>query len=250
MQRIRLLGLALLAVFAFSAVVSASASAFSAATGPLFLVSGNHLRPGETRLLLATAKAKFKLEAKNAGIIITCEGLTLPTASEMQIENVAGQGGVSRETLEFTTCTVQKNGEGCEVEGKTIRTNLVLNLLGWGNAQETGQILVLFEPESGINFVTVKFVGELCKFKTTAVTGTTVGGAQLNEKPYLVGQEADSLHGEVAFPHVQLIFLLTNGLLRHVKAGLNAFGVGSTLTGVALLLVDEGGVAVPWGILS
>jgi hypothetical protein len=250
MQRIRLLGLALLAVFAFSAVVSASASAFSAATGPLFLVSGKHLRPGETRLLLATAKKKFTLESKNAAITIKCEGLTLPTASEMQIENVAGQGGVSRETLEFTGCTVEGNGEPCEVEGEVIRTNLILNLLGWGNAQETGQILVLFEPEKGINFVTVKFTGASCKNKTTGVEGTSVGGAQINEKPYLVGQEADSLHGEVAFPHVQLIFLLTNGLLRHVKAGLKAFGVASTLNGVALLLVDESGVAVPWGILS
>jgi hypothetical protein len=247
MNRIRLLGLTLMAVFAFSAV---AATVASASGPPLFAVNGKHLLPGETRLLLATAKEKFKLEAKNAAVNINCAGLTLPTPSEMQIENVAGQGGVSRETLEFTTCTVEKNGEGCEVEGKTIRTNLILNLLGWGNAQETGQILVLFEPESGPNFVTVKFVGELCKFKTTAVTGTTVGGAQINGKPYLVGQETESLHGEVNFPHPQLIFLLTNGVLRHVKAGLNAFGVGATLTGVALLLVNEGGVSVRWGILS
>jgi hypothetical protein len=247
MTRIKLIGLALMAVFAFSAV---SASVASAAIGPLFLVNGKHLLAGETRLLLATAKEKFRLEAKNASITINCEGLTLPTASEMQIENVVGQGGVSREALEFTGCSVEGNGEPCEVEGGVIRTNLILNLLGWGNAQETGQILVLFEPESGINFVTVKFTGAKCKNKTTGVTGKSVGGAQLNGKPYLVGQEADSLHGEVAFPHVQLIFLLTNGVLRHVKAGLEAFGVASTLKGVALLLVDEGGAAVSWGILS
>jgi hypothetical protein len=248
MKRIRLLGLALMAVFAFSAVAAGMASAVE---GPLFAVNGQHLRPGETRLLLASSKGEFTLTSAGVGITITCTGLTLPNAGEMQIEGVApGNGGTSREVIQYTVCTVTGNGKNCEVEGGTITTNLVQNLLGYGNAARTGQVLVLFEPEKGLNFVTVKFVGSECKFKTTGVEGTVVGAAQVGGQPVLIGQPTESLHGEVSFPHVQLIFIEQGGALKHVKAGLKAFGVASVLKGIALLLVDEGGVPVRWGVLS
>jgi hypothetical protein len=247
MNRIRLLGLALMAVFAFSAVASAVASATE---GPFYKVNGATLASGATRLLLATAKEKFTLESKNANISIICTGLTLPEAGQMQIQGVAaGNGGTSKEVLEFTGCTVTGNGE-CEVENKKIKTAPVTNTLGYGNASRTGQVLVLFQPETGTNFVTVKFTGAGCKFKETNVEGTTVGGAQVGGSPLLAGAGTESLHGEVKFPHVQLIFIEKGKALTHTKAGLKAFGVASTLSGIALLLVDEGGAAVKWGVFS
>jgi hypothetical protein len=219
--------------------------------GPFAKVNGKTLKAGETRLLLATAKEKFTLEAKAVGVSIACTGLTLPEAGQMQIQGLAvGRGVTSKETIEFTGCTQKGNGEPCEIEGGKLKTTPLLNLLGYGNAGKTGKILVLFEPESGSNFSTVKFTGAGCKFTSTSVLGNVVGGAQVAGQPVLAGAGTETLHGEIKFPHVQLIFVERGSGLSHVKASLQAFGVAATLSGVALLLVDEGGVAVKWGVFS
>jgi hypothetical protein len=226
---------------------------------PVFVANGwsalalfHPLGAGSTRLLLATAKEKFTLESKSVGITITCTGLTLPEAGQMQIQGVAaGNGGTSKEALEFTGCIVTGNGEPCEVEGKKVKTATITNTLGYGNASRTGPVLVLFQPEKGTNFVTVKFTGVGCKFKDTPVEGSTVGAAQVGGSPVVIGKEPEeTLHGEVKFPHVQLIFIEKEKSLKHVKAGLKAFGVASTLSGTALLLVDENGAPVKWGIFT
>jgi hypothetical protein len=253
MRRIKMFGLMLLAVPALSAV---AVSAASATEGPFWKVGGVRLAAGETRLLLATAKEKFTLESKGVGIVITCLGTSLPAGSEMQIIGAApGNGGTSEEAILFTSCTQTGNGEApCAVENQEIKTTLVLNLLGYSNANRTGQVLVLFEPKVGKTFVTVHFVGAGCKFLETAIEGTTVGGAQAGGQPVLaglVGSEPESLHGEVKFPHAQLIFIERGGVLKHQKAGLSAFGVASTLAGVALLLVHgTNGLPQAWGVFS
>jgi hypothetical protein len=219
--------------------------------GPSFKVNGSSLKSTETRLLLATAKEKFTLEAKAAGVSVACTALTLPEAGQMQIQgSAAGNGGVSKEVIEYTGCTVTGNGTGCEVEGKKLKTNPVLNLLGFGNAQQTGQVLVLFEPETGTNWATVHFAGAECKVKETGIEGTVVGGVQVGGQPVLLGTGTETLHGEIKFPHTQLIYIERSSELKDVKAGLKAFGVTATLLGVALLLVDEGGAATKWGVFS
>jgi hypothetical protein len=249
MRIVKRIGMVLVAVFALSAV---AATAASATEGPFWRVNGKTLAAGESRLLLATASKEFTLEAKNAGVKIVCKGLRLPTSGQMEIIGQgAGNGGISKEVIEFTTCVVEGNGAGCTVPGGVIKTVPVFNLLGYSNAAKTGGVLVLFEPEIGSTFVHIPFSGE-CTIPLTTVTGTVVGAARVGGSPVLLLPAAgiETLHGEVAFPHPNLIFIERGGVLRHQKAGLNAFGVGATLTGIALLLVDENGVAVPWGVFS
>jgi hypothetical protein len=248
MKRTRLLGLALTAAFAVTAF---SAAAAPAVEGPFYKVNGKALAAGETRLLLVTAKEKFILESKNVAISISCTTLNLPEAGQMQIQGVAaGNSGIGKEVIEYAGCTVEGNGEGCEVEGEKIKTNPVLSLLGYGSAARTGQVLVLFEPERGTSIGTLKFTGVKCKFKTFAMEGTWVGAARVAGQPVLTGGGTETLHGEVAFPHVQLIFIEQGKALKHVKASMKWSGVAATQSGVALLLVDEAGTPVKWGVFS
>jgi hypothetical protein len=248
MKRTRLLGLTLTAAFAVTVVIAAAAPAVE---GPFYKVNGLALLTGETRLLLASAKEKVTLEAKTIGISMNCTALKLPEATQMQIQGTGtGNADVSKEVIEFTGCTVGGNGEGCEIENERVKTTPVLNLLGWGNALRSGQVLVLFEPASGTNVATVKFIGIGCKFSGANIEGTWVGGVQVGGVPVLAGAGTETLHGEVKFPHVQLIFIERGKVLKHVKAGLKMFGVSATLTGVELLLVDEAGAPVKWGIFS
>jgi hypothetical protein len=249
MNRIRVVGLALLAVFAFSAV---SVAVSSATEGPWWQVGGKRLAAGAEALLLASAKEKFVLKSSSpTKTTIVCTALTLPVGNEMKLIGLAtGNGGISLEVLEYKECTVENNGSGCEVENKSIKTNLVLNLLGYANEGRTGNVLVLFQPETGKVFTTIKFTGS-CTISTLAVLGSTIGLARVGEVPVPIGNTTESLHGEVAFPHAETIFIERNGTLRSVKAKLEAATFGATLSGVALLLVDLlGGPVNPWGVFS
>ena len=167
MNRVRALGLVLVAAFALSA---AAASVTSAATleGPFYKVTGSRLLAGETRLLLASVKPGTTFELISAGIEIKCKALSLPVANEMQLIGSTGaNAGKSLEVLHFTECTVEKNGEHCDVENQLILTNLIASLLGYSNSDRTGLVLVLFVPDAGVkDFTTLRFAalpGGECK---------------------------------------------------------------------------------------
>jgi hypothetical protein len=249
MFRIKTFGLMLMAVFAFSAVASSMSSAVE---GPFFKVNGKTLGAGEERVLLASAKENFRLEAKALLVTITCTGLSLPDPANRQIiGQAAGNGDTSREVIHFTGCTQTGNGTECEVVNKLTITLPLFNLLGYGNAARTGTVLVLFEPIIGTVLAHLFFTGTNCKLPQILVSGSVVGVARVGGVPVPIGGGTETLHGEVAFPHPNLIFIERSGVLKHVKAGLTiAGGNAATLTGVALLLVDENGVAVPWGVFS
>jgi len=246
MNRIRVIGLALIAVFAFGA------AAAYATEGPWWQVGGKRLAAGAEALLLASAKEKFVLKSSSpTKTTIICTKLTLPVANEMQIIGLAsGNGGISLEVLEYKECEVENNGTGCEVKNKSIKTSLILNLLGYGNEGKTGNVLVLFEPATGKVFTTIKFVGS-CTVTSLPVLGSTIGLARVGEEPVPIGNKTETLHGEVAFPHAETIFIERNKILKSVKAKLEAATFPATLSGVALLLVDLlGGPANPWGVFS
>ncbi|HEX5853587.1 MAG TPA: hypothetical protein VFY36_10895 [Solirubrobacteraceae bacterium] len=258
MTRIRPIGLALVAMFAFSAFAASTASA---AQGPLWSVNKKHLKAGETRLLLVTAKENFELAVVATGVKIKCTGLTLPNAASMHIEGAApGNGGKSKEVLQFTTCTVENNGEGCEVaEGKTITTSPVVNTLGFPRGERMGPILVVFTPEANGGFtnnsvfVTVKFTGEKCLATSVPVLGQVIGEAFENGHPVevdLTKLGTESLHGEVRFikPGPKTIWIENGGTLKTVKTELKLAANAATLIGTALLLVDENGVPAEWGV--
>jgi len=253
MQRIRIVGLALMAVFALSAV---AASAASAVEGPFWKVNGSRLLSGETRLLLATAKENFILEDTVLGQTITCTALTLPEAAQMEIiGSTGGNAGKSKEVIDFTGCTQVGNGVKCTVVNSLVNTVPVLNLLGYSTAAKGGPALVLFEPESGKVFATVKYtstVAEGCKSESQGVTGTTIALAQVGGAQVAVGGGTETLHGEVRFHKLaKAIFIEKEGVVgAEVKSKLELAGTASTLQGTALLLVDSAGSPVPWGVFS
>lgn len=239
MHRIKMLGFALVAMFAFSALAASGASAAEL----LWLVNGKHLKEGETRLLLVTAKEKFELTA--SATKIKCEKLTLPNGENMDLVGP----DKNKEILLFTSCSVEGNGSPCTVD--PVETGLIVSTLGFPTAAKKGPILVLFEP-AGANhannkvFTTIKFLGTGCLVPTLPVIGQQIGEAYVNEHP--VETPEDALHGEVKFskPGPKTIFINKETVKTKLEV---AGGVAATLTGTALLLVDENGLPVTWGIL-
>jgi len=258
MKHIKTLGLALLALFAFSAI---AATAASAVEGPFYKVNGKTLKAGETRLLLVlnAPGTEFSLGG-NTGPKVKCKHLTLPSPANMQIEGVAaGNGGMSQETLLFSKCTLaeKSNGEGCTTVTEPIETGVILNTLGYSTATRTGPILVVFEPlgANGANnkvFVTLKFPGETCAVKTAAALGAVIGEATEGGKIISVGNNKEALHGDVVFLEngPKTIFLEKGGAVSERKTELEFGGVKAKFGGTALILVDEGGVPVPWGVFN
>jgi hypothetical protein len=238
-----------LAVLALSAMATTTAAA--AVEGPFWKVNGQTLKASETRLLLAKAKGTWTLEWKAKGVTILCNAITLSGAAHMQIQGlVAGNGGISNEAIDFTGCTQIGNGELCEVTNDLIATTPLLNLLGYSSSTRGGPVLVLFEPESGSTFMNINFIGEGCHELAFPVAGTVVGQAQVAGTPVAVGGGTETLYGEVKFPSARTIWIERGGILKETKAKLELGGIAWSVAGVALLLVDEGGAAVKWGIFS
>jgi hypothetical protein len=256
MSRMKLMGLALVAIFAFSAI---AATAASAAEGPFYKVNGKTLKAGETRLLLVTAKEKFFLGG-NTGPKVNCTSLTLPNAAHMSISGVAaGNGGKSDEVLKFTGCTLVANSNGteCEKVAEPIETAQVLNTLGYAGPGKTGAILVLFEPEgaNGGNstvFVTLKFEGK-CTLASAGVRGAVIGEAFEGGSTVKVENNKEALHGDVRFLEnaaPKTILLESGGAVTPRTTEIEFAGVKAKFAGTALILVDEGGVPVPWGVFN
>lgn len=251
MNRMRTIGMALVAVLALSAAAAVVATAVE---GPFWKVEGSRLLAGETRLLLPSATANF-IFSSNIGILITCAGLRLPVANEMQIIGSSGaNGGRSLERLEFTGCTVTGNGTGCDVESGLFVTNLLVTLLGYSTATRSGLVLVLFAPDSGTEITTLRFtglgVGE-CKASSALWSGNLTGLARVNGQLLEVGKEpAETLHGEVNFSgNTKTIWIENGGTLDEIKSKFEWGGNAMKLTGTALLLIDLSSPVV-WGVFT
>jgi hypothetical protein len=129
MSRIKIMGLALVAVFAMSAIAASSASA--AKTGPHWWVcekdptgkfensecnksgtgwESKELAAGETRKI--TFKNNGNTKLKTASDLIECEKAE-QTGTENEI--IGGSPGTDKAKIKFTKCTVVKPNLGCEV---------------------------------------------------------------------------------------------------------------------------------------
>ena len=100
MKRMKIVGLALLAVFAISAVASASASA--ACTKYCWLVGGKALAEGKEEALTGAASSSYTLTGKAFGFIevaITCK----KAATTGKI--IGGEPGKDEATIKYTECS-------------------------------------------------------------------------------------------------------------------------------------------------
>jgi hypothetical protein len=245
MKRIKLLWLALVAVFALTGLVSVAQ-----AQGPYGKVNGKTLKVGESRTVLTSIGEPFELESPVSKQTIRCTGIFYLGRLFALTEKIDTLG-----IIHYTGCTTTTNGTGCVIPGGAILTNPVVGLYGFAKENETGPILVLFEPDTGKVFVKINFTkpeGE-CTFPSTAVEGTTVAEVLVAKKPLEAGESIETLKTELRFTKTnKTIWILQLGLLtiKSIKSGLTAFGVASNLSGVAVNELDENGVPVPYGVFT
>ncbi|HEV3322316.1 MAG TPA: hypothetical protein VG147_09025 [Solirubrobacteraceae bacterium] len=235
MKHIRIIGLALVAVFALCAFAATSALAMPSAT---FSVAGKKLETGEAKEIKATDSEEFTLKGKGAleaEAVTKCKKLKLDAADKPEI--VGGTPGTSKnESIEFEECTgVIKSlfGEAkcTSVEITSPETNNELVLVV-APAELKEKLATLFTPASGKVFSKIKLnkCGALGN-QTAEVEGTTAA---------LVPSEAEALEGKLVWSEKSIITEIekTNGTKE--KVGLTSDKKTATLNGAASVSLVSG----------
>ncbi len=243
MKRFRLIGVALLAVFALSAVVATVAQAEEA---PFWTVGGSRLKAGQTHNITAKAfSANLKLSTPEAGIEVTCNKVKLNQGVLLGSE--PGEPGKNDEIAEFTECKVTGNGTACTLPNPIITEPLTSELVENVESKKVGKkLLVEFFPTSGTNFATLKFTGT-CTTKETKVTGKIAAEALTDpgEAAIELGQAATQAKSYlIKFPSTPPteVWLIKAGVGSAVKIpGLTAFGDESFEIGTTLVLLEGEG---------
>ncbi|MFI5168320.1 MAG: hypothetical protein ACHQQS_17060 [Thermoanaerobaculales bacterium] len=227
-----------LAVFAISAIAATAAQALN--RGPYYRVEGPRLKVTESQEIInaSTNAAGFVLKAGTVEVKCT----TISVAGKITGSNGYNNSG-SVETITFGGCTVTGNGTGCTVENGTVKTEPLVNNLGFEVAARTGKILVVFEPESGTSFATIKFTaGTGCTLATIGVEpknsrGGVCGEAWKGGAAITVNAEpVEGKVGQINFPAggITTAFVEAAGALAEVKCGLViSGGTAATLTGLS-----------------
>ncbi|HEX5853128.1 MAG TPA: hypothetical protein VFY36_08545 [Solirubrobacteraceae bacterium] len=244
----RMMGIALVALFTISAVIAVAAQGTE---GPFWKVNGSRLAAGQVALILASAKKTFTLQNPVSKVKIECSAFNLSEHSTINGSSGAN-AGTSKEVIEYSGCTggAKEEGENCKPQSGKITTTLVTNTLGYSRDTKIGSlVLVLFKPSVGSTFTTITFEGTNCFAASTAVTGSTIGEATVNGKFIHVGSEpAEELSGQVRFIKGNKSILVENGgTLTNFKSGLTAFGTAASLEGEALIDLSNGN---KWGVFT
>ena len=183
-SRVRLMLVALLGVFAFSAVAAAAAQAEEA---PFWSIGGTRLAEGKTHYITAKVynvtgnEEGFTLRSES-GQVVHCPFIKLKEG--VLLGSKEGNPGTNDEVIEFfgekgKECTVTGNGSPC-APVEPIVTNSVKSELVESEKSTTAALLVEFFTTSG-PFVTLKFVGSGCLVKETQVSGKVAG--EVREDP-------------------------------------------------------------------
>jgi opacity protein-like surface antigen len=252
MKQIKLIGLALLAVFALSVVAASVAQAEEA---PFWSIEGTRLAAGKTHFITTKIYKEgeegqtLKLETPAAGVVVTCTGLNFPFETGVILGSEAETPGTNNEVAHFTGCTVTGNGTKCGVEGKEVTTNPIKSeLVENVESSKAGKtLLVEFSPFTGSTFVTLKFKAETggkCTFTTTPVEGSAAAEV-LNENGEAVklpNELKEFNSGLTRFPTTEIkeVWLVKAGTGSAVSVGLKAFGLlASREVGTALVLLAK-----------
>ncbi len=248
-NRVQLMLVALLGVFAFSAVAAAAAQAEEA---PFWSIGGTRLEEGKTHYVTAKVynvtgqPAGFLLKA-TTGQTVLCPFIRLKEG--VLLGSKAGNPGTKDEVIEFfgetgNPCTVENNGTGCKVKGPIV-TNPVKSELVESEKSTTAALLVEFFTASG-PFVKLEFEGTGCTTKETTVSGKVAG--EVREDPNngtlggvvkLPNAKIEAKSWLVNFPATAIkhIWLIKAGLGEETKLELVSFGEEATLSGTALILL-------------
>jgi hypothetical protein len=162
----------LLVVCTLSAITATTAQATT--EGTFWTVGGSKLNTNETREITIKAEGSIKLEAELFGVKgrVTCQSASVEKGAYLS----GGVPGASREVFKFGGgCSVENNGSNCKatepIETKPLRSELILS-----EGEPGKNPFVLFEskPESGTEFMEVKFTGT-CTVNNVVVSGEVLG---------------------------------------------------------------------------
>jgi hypothetical protein len=246
-MRVRLMLVALLGVFAFSAVAAAAAQAEEA---PFWSVGGTRLGAGETHYM--TGKKYSEKFVLSAGfVIIECNNVRVTENASRRsalLGSAAGNPGIGLGVLElFEGCKVTGNGTKCKIVEPLV-TNPVKAELVETEKGEKGSLLMEFTPARGVTFMTLRFepeTGGECKLKETGVTGGVAAQVRVDpNKPPELGELVSLPNGKkegtswlINFPSTPIkeVWLIKEGTGSQVKLEeLTAFAESATIVGTAL----------------
>jgi hypothetical protein len=224
MKRIRIVGLALLAVFAVAAVASATASA-TACTSYCWKVGGKTLEEGEEAALKGEASSSYTLTGKAFGFIeiaVTCKKAA--TTGKL----VGGSPGKDEATIKYTECSSSSCTPHEPIETKA-KSEVVSYTEGgkkyWGDLFSAGS--------SGI-FTVIE-----CTLKAE-VTGSIVGELLNEAKEKIeVGKETEEASGFVNFTGANSS-KYTNQKAEEKTAELKWEGKAATLKGTSTVSLNSG----------
>jgi hypothetical protein len=246
MKRFRLIGVALLAVFALG--VAGVSVAQAAETAPYFTVGGTRLVAGKTHNLDARVYSghSFTLTNSTNSVVITCEALG--TENAVLLGSNFGNPGKDNEITVFSKCKLE-SGNGapeCKLESTTIKTfattsEQVENVV---NSKGGKQLLEEFRPTNpGEGFVDLHFTGANCTVTETVVSGQTIAEVRLDnagEGTVELGQTPiESTSTLLRFPSTSIssVWLISNGVGKIQKTKQISFGTESVQTGTSLVLL-------------
>jgi hypothetical protein len=166
MSKIKVVGLALAAILAMSAITAGAASAASR----VWVVKGATLGAGATRTMTAKTVAGKSWELKASSITITCTTMSITGGSA-----IGGAVGTDKGTVEFTGCSSNCGTKAVAEPIKTAgnETELV------ENTAKT-KVLDLFKPNASKEFATVLATG--CFPEETKVEGENGVAAEISQE--------------------------------------------------------------------
>jgi hypothetical protein len=172
MKRLGLFGLVLMAVLGLSAFMASTASAENA---PYWSINGTRLGLHETHNITAKSFEGKSFVLSASGSTTTCTAVALKEG--VLLGSAEGEPGLNNEVLVFTGCTAKDGANTCTVtsKGGTVGTIQTVSLKSELVEDETGKkLLLLLQPASGTEFVTLVFTGSGCTPSEAKVTGSYV----------------------------------------------------------------------------
>jgi hypothetical protein len=249
MKRFRLIGVALLAVFALGAVV---ASAAQAEIAPSFTIGGTRLVAGRTHNFDARAVKTFILTNPLGTVKIECT--SLGTEEGVLLGSNAENPGKDNEIVVFSGCVnpAGSNGEECHLSNKEegaetvttlktepLKSEQVENVV---NGTKGNQLLEEVFPAKGAVFITLFFGGK-CTVFASKVSGQVVGENLLDNAGLgtvelgQVPQERTSWLVRFPNPPITQVWLISNGVGKIVKTEQTGPGGQTIQEGTALTLL-------------
>jgi len=248
MKRFRMIGVALLAVFALSVM---AASGAQAETAPFFSIGGARLAAGRTHNFDARAIKPFKLTSPAA--TIECTGLG--TKEGVLLGSEPGSPGKDNEIIVFSGCalTASNGFPNCHlaasaggaavttIETHPLKSEQVENV----EAGHVGKKLYeeFFPAKKSEGFIALFFGGTACLVEETVVAGQvvgedffdngTTGAVELGQTPV----EAKSWILKFPETPITKVWLISASGGKEVETEQTSFGEKSIQTGEALVLL-------------